>query len=123
MTTNEDLLEELRLLRGAVERSNEVLAGKASRRALVMVAGSVALSLAVGIGGIAYAVNEDHDTCIRANEGRTQIREVVEESMLASAEAIIAVAEDAEAEVIEQYRKETQRRAEEITSQLEDREC
>jgi hypothetical protein len=123
MTTNEELLAELQLLRGAVERSNEVLAGKASRRALLMVAGSVALSLAVGIGGIAYAVNEDHNTCVRSNAGRVQIREIVEDSMVASAEAIIAVAEDAEPAVIEQYRTETRRRAEEITSQLKDREC
>jgi hypothetical protein len=122
MTTNEDLLGELQEIRKAVERSNEVLAGKASRRALVMVAGSVALSLAVAIGGIVYAVNEDHNACIRTNEGRAQIREIVEDSMVAGAEAIIAVA-DAEPEIVEEYRKETQRRAEEITSQLEDREC
>jgi hypothetical protein len=123
MTTNEELLAELQLLRDAVETSNELLAGKASRRALLMVAGSVALSLAVGIGGIVYAVNEDHNTCVRGNAGRVQIREIVEDSMVASAEAIIAVAEDAEPAVIEQYRTETRRRAEEITSQLKDREC
>jgi hypothetical protein len=123
MITNEDLLDELQKIRSAVERSNEVLAGKASRRALVMVAGSVALSLAVAIGGIVYAVNEDHNACIRTNEGRDQIRNIVEDAMVASAEAIIAVAEDAEADVVEQYRQETQRRAKEIASQLEDREC
>jgi hypothetical protein len=123
MTTNEELLAELQQIRAAVERSNEVLSGKASRRALFMVAGSVALSLAVGIGGIAYAVDQDHDACVRANESRTQIREIVEDSMVAGAEAIIAVATDAEPEQIEQYRAETQRRAEEITTQLEDRDC
>lgn len=121
--TNDELLAELQAIREAVEESNRVLAGKASRRSLLAVGFSVALSLAVGIGGIVYAAVERHQACVNGNVARAAIRDIGVELSIGDAEAIISVASSADTELVEQFRGEARRRAEAVVAQLEDREC
>jgi hypothetical protein len=120
--TNKDLLDELREIRDAVRESNRVLAGKANRWSVRAIGVSVILSLAVGIGGILYAVDQNHDSCVDANIARADIRAMSTSIMIESSEALIAIA-DAESTQVDAFRAETRRRADEIVSRLPDREC
>jgi hypothetical protein len=120
--TNKDLLDELREIRDAVRESNRVLAGKANRWSVRAIGVSVILSLAVGIGGILYAVDQNHDSCVDANIARADIRAMSTSIMIESSEALIAIA-DAESTQVEAFRAETRQRADEIASRLPDREC
>lgn len=68
----------------------------------------------------------EHDArieCLNANESRALIRAIGVELALANAEALIAVAEDADKALIEAFRERTRANAEETVSQLTDREC
>jgi hypothetical protein len=121
--TNKDLLDELRGVKDAVRESNRVLAGKANRWSVRAIGVSVILSLAVGIGGILYAVDQNHDSCVDANAARADIRAMSTNIMIESSEALIAIATDAESTQVDAFRAETHRRADEIVSRLPDREC
>lgn len=121
--TNDELLAELTAIRKTIEGTNRVLSSKASRWSVRAVGFSVLLSLAVGVGGIIYAVNTTHRLCVASNDGRADIRRMVSDTMVEGSEAIIAIAQDAEPAQIEAYRAETRRRADETTARLPDREC
>lgn len=68
----------------------------------------------------------EHDArieCTNANQSRHLIRDIGVELALANAEALIAVVDDVEQEVIERYRVEAATRAEATVSVLADRDC
>jgi hypothetical protein len=124
VATNDELLAELGKVREAINESNRLLATKASRRSLHFTVASVALSIAVGLGGASWAWWERRELCRSQNANQDVIRDVGVDLSVGDANAIIEVAgDDVPPEVAQQLRDIQRQNAEEIVAQLKDREC
>src|SRR5262245_13879577 len=123
-TTMDKVLTELQEIRDLIKDTKELLARKASWRALWLTWLSIGLAVSVGVGGVVYAINADHRSCQDSNDAREAIRNIGVELSAANAEALIAIAgEQVTPELVEAYRHEVRTNAEAAVAELEDREC